>query len=100
MGETLRINGRADIVIEPGLCDTFTTEGNVPRCVLVVNVDRVYFQCQKALARSRLWSVDAQIPRSELPTGGDILEALLPEGDFDGAAYDAAYPDHMKKTIY
>jgi predicted pyridoxine 5'-phosphate oxidase superfamily flavin-nucleotide-binding protein len=67
--------------------------------VLVVTVDRIYFQCQKALVRSRLWRQEAQIPRSNLPSTGQMLEALSSDG-FDGAAYDRNYPEHMRKTIY
>lgn len=99
IGETLRINGRAEISTDPDLCASFTMQGKVPVSVLVVSVDRVYFQCQKALARSRLWSADAQIPRSALPSTGEILQALS-QDDFDGAEYDRGYPEHMKKTIY
>ena len=99
VGETLRINGRAAIVTEPALCASFTTQGKVPTSVLVVTVERIYFQCQKALVRSRLWSAEAQIPRSALPSTGQILAARS-NGDFDGAAYDRDYPEHMKKTIY
>jgi hypothetical protein len=65
----------------------------------VVTVDRIYFQCQKALVRSRLWDVEAQIPRSDLPSTGKMLEALS-ENDFDGEEYDRNYPKHMQKTIY
>ncbi len=99
VGETLRINGRADIVTDPELRASFTMQGKVPTSVLVVTVERVYFQCQKALVRARLWSEKAQIPRSDLPSTGQILEALS-QGDFDGAEYDRGYPEHMKKTIY
>jgi hypothetical protein len=67
--------------------------------VLVVTAERVYFQCPKALVRSRLWSADAQISRSDLPSTGEILEALS-KGSIDGAAYDAAYPRRMDETIY
>jgi PPOX class probable FMN-dependent enzyme len=99
VGETLRINGRADIVTEPELRASFTMQGKVPTSVLVVTVDRIYFQCQKALVRSRLWRQEAQIPRSNLPSTGQMLEALSSDG-FDGAAYDRNYPEHMRKTIY
>ena len=99
VGETLRINGHTDIVTDPALCASFTMQGKVPTSVLVITVERVYFQCQKALVRSRLWSAEAQIPRSALPSTGQILEARS-QGDFDGAEYDCAYPEHMKKTIY
>jgi len=99
IGETLRINGRAAIVTEPDLCASFEMQGKIPTSVLVVTVERVYFQCQKALVRSRLWSEDAKIPRSDLPSTGTMLEALT-NSDFDGAEYDRNYPEHMKKTIY
>jgi len=99
VGETLRVNGHADIVTDPELCASFTVEGKTPRSVLLVSVEKVYYQCQKALVRGRLWSQEAQVPRSDLPSAGQMLEALS-GGDFDGAAYDQGYPEHMKKTIY
>jgi predicted pyridoxine 5'-phosphate oxidase superfamily flavin-nucleotide-binding protein len=99
INETLRLNGRAEIVIDPDLCDSFTMQGKVPRSVLVISVERIYFQCQKALLRSRLWSAEAQIPRSALPSTGKIFEALT-EGDVDASEYDRSYPGHLEKTIY
>ena len=56
VGETMRINGRASIVTEPALLETFTMQAKVPASVLEISIDRIYFQCQKALARSKLWS--------------------------------------------
>ncbi len=99
IGETLRINGRAEIVTEPELCASFEMNGKIPTSVLVVMVKSVYFQCQKALVRSKLWSQEAQIPRSDLPSTGTMLQARS-NGDFDGAEYDRNYPEHMKNTIY
>ncbi len=98
VGETLRINGRAEIVIDEALCESFTIHGKRPRSVLVVTVERVYFQCQKALVRSKLWQADAQVPRSALPSTGQILEAL--SDGFDGEEYDRRYPEQMRDTIY
>src|SRR5580692_6908004 len=54
-GETIRINGRAAISTDPELCKSFIFAGKVPRTVLVVSVDRCYFQCPKAIVRSKLW---------------------------------------------
>lgn len=99
VGETLRINGRAEISVDPELCASFDMNGKSPRSVIIVTADRVYFQCQKALARSRLWDPDARIERKELPTAGKILQALS-QDSFDGEAYDKAYPERLKKTIY
>ncbi|MGB0551435.1 MAG: pyridoxamine 5'-phosphate oxidase family protein [Alphaproteobacteria bacterium] len=99
VGETLRINGRADISVDPDLCASFDMNGKTPRSVIVVTAERVYFQCQKALARSRLWDPEARIERKELPSAGDILQGLS-KNDFDGDAYDKNYPERLKKTIY
>lgn len=98
-GETLRVNGRASIVVDPDLCASFTMQGKPARSVLVVAVERVYFQCQKALHRSKLWDPDSRVERGALPTAGQILQALDQDG-FDGAAYDAEYPERMKQTMY
>jgi len=99
VGETLRINGRARISVDPDLCASFDMNGKTPRSVIIVTADRVYFQCQKALARSRLWDPDMHIERKELPTAGDILQALNTD-EFDGNTYDKNYPERLKNTIY
>ena len=99
IGNTLRINGSAEISTEPELLASFAMQGKLPKTVLVVTVDRIYFQCPKALVRSRLWSQDAQVSRSELPSTGEIIEALS-KGAIDGAEYDKAYPQRLKETIY
>jgi len=99
IGSTLRINGRAEIVVDPELCSAFAIHGKLPRCVLVVTAERVYTQCPKALVRSRLWSPDTQIDRSELPSAGEMLAALS-NGTVDGAEYDRAYPKRLEETIY
>lgn len=98
-GETLRVNGHAKISTDPDLCSTFTMQGKDPASVLIVTIDVVYFQCKKALARSKLWDIDAQSRPEGLPTAGQMAEALSKE-PFDGAAYDRDYPERMKKTIY
>ncbi|MCI4665155.1 MAG: pyridoxamine 5'-phosphate oxidase family protein [Neomegalonema sp.] len=99
VGETMRINGSAEILTDPTLLERFALHGKPPSSVLKITVDRAYFQCQKALARSRLWDQASIVDRKSLPTSGEILEALAPE-PFDGDEYNATYPAHMKKTIY
>lgn len=99
VGETLRVNGRARISVERPLLDSFAVDGKAPRSVLLVTIDSVYFQCTKALVRSRLWDASRQVERKRLPSAGDIFVAIT-RGAFDGAAYDRGYPEHMKSTIY
>jgi PPOX class probable FMN-dependent enzyme len=97
-GETLRINGRAELSIDAEVCASFEMQGKAPRSVVVVTADTVYFQCQKAIARSKLWSGDDHVQRGDLPTAGRIMSALT--DNFDHEEYDRNYPEHMKKTIY
>src|SRR5579884_4275487 len=40
VGETMRINGRARICTDPALTESFAINGKVPKCVLVVTVER------------------------------------------------------------
>ena len=101
IGETMRVNGNAGITTNTDLRESFSLHEKTPSSVIIVSVERVYFQCQKALARSNLWDASAQIPRRDLPSTGTMLAALNGDGsNFDGGAYDRNYPEHMKKTIY
>ncbi len=99
VGETLRINGRAEIVTDPELRESFALNGKAPVSVLVVTAERVYFQCPKALVRSRLWHPDTQVPRSEVPSSGEIMAEII-GGDYDAEAHDRAYPQRLKETLY
>ena len=99
IGETLRVKGKADILTDSNLCQSFSMNGKVPKSVLLISVDRVYFQCQKALIRSRLWNPASQISRSRLPSVGEMLEALSRE-PFDGRQYDEDYPERLRETLY
>lgn len=99
IGETLRVNGRASILITPALLERFAMDGKPPRSVLRVAVETVYFQCSKALVRSGLWKAEAQIPRSALPSTGTML-AETSRYQIDGAAYDRAAPARTIETLY
>jgi len=99
VGETLRVNGRAEICVDPDLLARFPAQGKLPRSVIVVHVERVYFQCPKALVRSDLWNPAKHVERRSLPSSGTIL-ADITRGRVGGAEYDAAYPERLKATIY
>ncbi len=98
-GETIRVNGRAVISVEPSLRESLAVAGKTPRSVIVVTVERVYFQCTKAIVRSRLWDPATRIDRKSLPTAGAIL-ACISKGEIGGEAHDRAAPERIKATIY
>jgi PPOX class probable FMN-dependent enzyme len=98
VGETLRVNGRAHITTDPALCATFEMQRQVPKSLIVVEIEKVYFQCTKALVRSKLWDPASQIKRTELPSVGELVAATMKGAD--AAEYDRIYPERIKQTIY
>ena len=99
VGETFRVIGRATISTDPALCESFVMQGKTPKSVLVIAVEQVFFQCAKAIVRSKLWDPATQVERSTLPTSGKIL-AEITEGKLGGDEHDRAYPERVKATIY
>ncbi|CAB3742181.1 pyridoxamine 5'-phosphate oxidase family protein [Achromobacter kerstersii] len=99
VGETLRVNGTARISVDPALLARFEMDGKLPRSVLIVDVQTVYFQCSRALLRSRLWDASTQVPRSALPSVGRVLSDLT-AGTFDGVTYDRDLPARVASTLY
>jgi predicted pyridoxine 5'-phosphate oxidase superfamily flavin-nucleotide-binding protein len=96
VGETVRVNGRARISVDPDLLQRLAMDGKPPRCVLVVSVDAVFFQCARAMKRSNLWGTQAQ---TRVPTAGEMLATLTNDG-IDGKAYDLALPERQRSTLY
>jgi uncharacterized protein len=99
VNETLRIIGRASISADPELAASFIVNDKTPRIVIVVAVERVYYQCAKALVRSKLWDPATQIERKTLPSSGTIL-AEITGGKMGGPEHDRAYPERLKATLY
>ncbi|WP_444996209.1 pyridoxamine 5'-phosphate oxidase family protein [Aliikangiella sp. IMCC44359] len=102
VGETIRVSGTAEIITDNKLCDSFSMNNKPASSVLSISVEKAYFQCQKAIARSQLWDSSVYIDRTELPTAGQMAQHFSKEhnNEFDGEAYDKNYPEHMKNTIY
>ena len=74
MNETLRINGRTQLVRDNGLLESMAYEGKLPKLAIVVHVQEVFTHCPKAFLRSKLWSDEYRITRSELPSFAEILK--------------------------
>ena len=98
-GETIRVNGRAKISTDPALTQSFLVDGKAPRSVIVVAVDRIYYQCAKAIVRSKLWDASRHVDRASLPSAGTIL-ADLTQGRVGGPEHDRAAPERLKATLY
>ncbi|MDQ1091676.1 PPOX class probable FMN-dependent enzyme [Xanthomonas sacchari] len=99
IGETLRVNGRAEIRVEPDLLARFAVGERLPRSVIVVHIEAAYFHCAKAVVRSQLWDATRQLPRDRLPSPG-TMHAHLADGAFDAEAYDRELPQRTRDSLY
>jgi PPOX class probable FMN-dependent enzyme len=99
VGNTLRVNGRAHLSVEPRLLASFVVEDKPPRSVMVIEVDAVYFQCARALVRSDLWNAEHHVDPKSLPSAGQILADLGAER-VGGEVYDREWPGRAAKTMW
>lgn len=99
VSETLRVNGRAAISVDPELLASFAVDGKPPKTVILVTVERVYFHCAKAMVRSALWRPEAWPDRASVPTCGEML-ACITQGELDGEQYDRDLPARIAATLY
>lgn len=99
VGETLRVNGQATISTAPALLERFSVGGKAPRSVIIVRVDTVFFQCSRAIFRSKLWDPAQHISRTSLPSLGKIV-ADVSKSKFDVETYDNGLYERLKATLY
>jgi len=99
VGNTLRVNGRAHLSTDEALLASSMVDGKPPRCVVVIAVDVVFFQCARALVRSDLWNPAKQVDPETLPTPGQILAAMS-GGRVGGAEYDRAWPERARRSLW
>lgn len=78
--ETLRVSGRGGMSVDPDLLGALEEFGKPPRAVLRIAVTECYFHCGKALMRSQLWSGDARVERSVLPSISQIIHEQTTQG--------------------
>ena len=99
VGETMRVNGRAAISIDPDLLQRFPVNGKLPRSVMLVEVETAFVHCSKAIVRSKLWDDATKIDRKSVPSLGTMI-AELSRGEVDGEAFDRAAPERIKAQLY
>jgi PPOX class probable FMN-dependent enzyme len=71
--ETLRVYGTTGLTTSDALGLDLTEFGKAPLSVLVLQVERAYFQCSKAVMRSGLWDPERRVERSVFPSLSQVL---------------------------
>jgi uncharacterized protein len=72
--ETLRVYGRTALHGPDDLGIDLTEFGRPPLSVLVLHVERAYFQCSKAVMRSGLWDPERRVERTVFPPFSKVLK--------------------------
>src|SRR3954463_9290395 len=94
--ETLRVGGKGKLSVERDLLAAMEEFGKLPRAVLSIAVQEAYFHCGKALMRSRLWSPEARVERSALPSISQVIHDQTKLGEPESqAAVEARYKTQL-----
>ena len=94
--ETLRVGGKGRLTTDPDLLASMVEFGKAPRVVLGIDVKEAYFHCGKALMRSRLWSQDYQVKRSEFPSIAEVIHDQTTLGEPESqAVVEARYKTQL-----
>ncbi|HEY8572608.1 MSMEG_1061 family FMN-dependent PPOX-type flavoprotein [Phenylobacterium sp.] len=68
-----RVSGRAELVEDAALSDSFVEFGKPPKAVLRIAVREAFLHCPKALMRADLWGDSHRQERSVLPSLADMI---------------------------
>ncbi len=73
--QTLRINGRAELVGDAPYFDDMVVRGHRPILAVQVEIEQIFFHCAKAFLRSHLWEPE-QWPEDGLPSWAHLVKEV------------------------
>lgn len=99
LGETLRVNGRACVIRDDDVLASMSKQGKQPLVGIGVEVEECFFQCAKALIRSKLWEWSAE---NAEPPPFEFAEILIDQTKIEGLEVgrlreqiEASYKDRL-----
>lgn len=97
VNETLRVNGRAEIVCDPAALAPLAARGKAPGQGLRVHVAESYFHCGKSSIRAGLWDAGRHVPRGAFPSLGQVLadQTRMTTAAEADASLEVAYRDRL-----
>ncbi len=80
LGETLRVNGKATLVMDQELLNKTAVNGKKPLLAIGVEVEECFIHCAKAFKRSQFWEPNSWPNKEQLPAASKIIfdHAKLP----------------------
>lgn len=101
--DTLRVNGRARLVTDPGILEGMAVNDRLPKLAIVVEVSEVFLHCAKAFRRSHLWDPAHFQDRSAMPSLSKIIleqTSGAPSDEAEMRKIDAELEADYRKTLY
>jgi hypothetical protein len=92
--ETLRVNGTAELSIDPALLERLAERGASAHLAIRVHINECFFHCAKAFIRSQLWHPDAWPAHQKISWGKYFASKIGLSQD------DAAKLDEMVEHDY
>ncbi|MBM7583794.1 PPOX class probable FMN-dependent enzyme [Bacillus pakistanensis] len=100
LGETLRVNGKAQIVKNPTLLEPMAVHGKTPLLGIGVEVEKCFIHCAKAFKRSRLWDPDSWFAKEELPSAANVLIAHAKQKNMTSEEMAERLKEGYTKRLY
>jgi PPOX class probable FMN-dependent enzyme len=97
--ETLRINGRARVLRDAPFFDELAVRGSRPILALLVEIEQIFFHCQKAFMRSGLWQPDTWHP-DVLPSHATLVKAVQETPETLPELEEYYSPENYGKRLY
>jgi len=72
--ETLRVNGKAQIITDLAVREQLAHKGKLPQFALIVHVEEVFMHCAKCMVRSKLWTEIEPDIRTKIPSLGKVIK--------------------------
>ena len=97
-GETLSINGRAELTADPQLLQSLAARGKPATLAIRVAIEECFFHCAKAFIRSGLWQPETWPARDRVSFGklfAELRGTDAATADAIDAAVEAGYRDNL-----
>ncbi len=98
--ETLRVNGRAQIVRDPEVLARFAVQDRLPQLALAVEVQESFLHCAKCVKRSGLWDVTRWPDRDGLASPAQMFLDHAKPRDITVEALDRRLQDGYRNSLY
>jgi uncharacterized protein len=97
-GETLRVNGRATLTVDPAILERLSARGQPALLAIRVTVDECFFHCAKAFLRAQLWKPDTW-PEPYRVSFGTMLASKLGGDEQVAHTIDALIEDDYRTNL-